>query len=253
VQIDPRISMLIMLVVAVLGAVASASAQLTDLFGAGDAKLIVSGAGFALTVLSPIAAILHGLSSPAPGPLISQAPQNPGPSLKIMLVILAAGVLLLAGPALAQTRKPLTGDPTKDIPNIFNQGQPQKPSQNPLDELAAKIAKLSLADFQYAAALAHATNNTVTASCWDEWVKLVTAQQSPLKDAQGNVLEEPPVHLATDIERLSEMIRQMQPNSELSVACAPMAQAAQKDVGVLIGAVLSGGAMGLFKLPFAIP
>jgi hypothetical protein len=32
-----------------------------------------------------------------------------------------------------------------------------------------------------------------------------------------------------------------------------MAQAAQKDVGVLIGAVLSGGAMGLFKLPFAIP
>jgi hypothetical protein len=32
-----------------------------------------------------------------------------------------------------------------------------------------------------------------------------------------------------------------------------MATTAQKDAATLIGAVLSGGAMGLFKLPFAIP
>ena len=167
----------------------------------------------------------------------------------IVLFALALAALLVAGAdAFAQAKKP-TPDPIKDL---FPQPQQHAP-QNPLDELAAKIAKLSLADFQYAAALAHATGNTVTMTCWDEWVKLISAQQSPLKDAQGNPLEEPPIHLATDIERLSEMIRQMQPNSELSVACAPMAQAAQKDVGVLIGAVLSGGAMGLFKLPFALP
>jgi len=168
-------------------------------------------------------------------------------SAAVLFAVLAA-LLIAGGDAFAQARKP-TGDPIKDL---FPQPQQHAPG-NPLDELAARIAKLSLADFQYAAALAHATGNTVTMTCWDEWVKLISAQQSPLKDAQGNVLEEPPVHLATDIERLSEMIRQMQPNSELSVACAPMAQAAQKDVGVLIGAVLSGGAMGLFKLPFAIP
>jgi hypothetical protein len=165
------------------------------------------------------------------------------------LLALALGALLLFGAdAFAQAKKP-TGDPIKDL---FPQPQQHQPV-NPLDDLAKRIAALSLDDFKYAAALAHATGNTVTMACWDEWVKLISAQQSPLKDAQGNPLEEPPVHLATDIERLSEMIRQMQPNSELSVACAPMAQAAQKDVGVLIGAVLSGGAMGLFKLPFAIP
>jgi hypothetical protein len=32
-----------------------------------------------------------------------------------------------------------------------------------------------------------------------------------------------------------------------------MASAAQKDAATLIGAVLSGGALGMFKLPFAIP
>jgi hypothetical protein len=167
----------------------------------------------------------------------------------VVLFALALAALLVAGAGAFAQAKKATGDPIKDL---FPQPQQHAP-QNPLDELAARIGKLSLADFQYAAALAHATGNTVTMTCWDEWVKLISAQQSPLKDAQGNPLEEPPIHLATDIERLSEMIRQMQPNSELSVACAPMAQAAQKDVGVLIGAVLSGGAMGLFKLPFAIP
>ena len=171
-------------------------------------------------------------------------------SAVVLFAVALAALLIVSGDAFAQARKP-TGDPIKDL---FPQPQPQQHAPgNPLDELAARIAKLSLADFQYAAALAHATGNTVTMTCWDEWVKLISAQQSPLKDAQGNPLEEPAVHLATDIERLSEMIRQMQPNSELSVACAPMAQTAQKDVGVLIGAVLSGGAMGLFKLPFAIP
>jgi hypothetical protein len=170
-----------------------------------------------------------------------------------LLAILAALALFAAGQAAAQERHPvpLTGDPVRDIGNAIK--PPAAPARNPLDEIAQKIAKLSLADFKYAAALAHATNNNVTMGCWDEWVKLISAQQQPLTDTAGAPLAEPPVHLATDIERLSELIRQMQPNSELSIACAPMAQAAQKDVGTLIGATLSGGALGLFKLPLAIP
>jgi hypothetical protein len=138
-----------------------------------------------------------------------------------LLVLVAAAMisalaLTWAAPAHAQQRQPFkpTGDLAKDIAS--RQGAPA--DTNPLDELAAKIRKLSLDDFKYAAALAHATGNTVTAPCWDEWVKLLTAQQQPL-----------------------------------SVACAPMATTAQKDAATLIGAVLSGGAMGLFKLPFAIP
>ena len=179
---------------------------------------------------------------------------QPARTAKLAAVLLAfalGALLFVGGNAFAQrNRDEARPAPAIQLPIPI---PPKQPETNPLDELARKIAALSLDDFKYAAALAHATNNTVTQACWDEWVKLISAQQSPLKDAQGNPLTEPDVHLASDVERLSEMIRQMQPNSELSVACAPMAQAAQKDVGVLIGAILSGGAMGLFKLPFAIP
>jgi hypothetical protein len=176
--------------------------------------------------------------------------------LPVVLVTAAVGVLGWAGPADAQVRTPAkpTGNPIVDIGNAIAGGKPQAGAQaNPLDELAAKIKKLSLDDFKYAAALAHATGNNVTAPCWDVWVKLLTAQQQPLNGPDGQPLLEPDPHLATDVERLSEMIHQLLPNSELSVACAPMASAAQKDAGTLIGAVLNGGALGLFKLPFAIP
>jgi hypothetical protein len=179
--------------------------------------------------------------------------------IALFAVALAALALGWASPAGAQNRPPakpaLTGDPIRDIGNAVAPGGAPRggtPS-SPLDELAAKIRKLSLDDFKYAAALAHATGNAVTAPCWDEWVKLLTAQQQPLNGADGQPLKEPDPHLATDIERLSEMVAQLQPRSELSVACAPMATTAQKDAATLIGAVLSGGAMGLFKLPFAIP
>jgi hypothetical protein len=165
---------------------------------------------------------------------------------------LCALALGWAAPAQAQSR--LTGNPLRDIGNAASQGnQKSLASPSALDELAGKIKKLSLDDFKYAAALAHATGNTVTAPCWDVWVKLLTAQQQPLNGPDGQPLAEPDPHLATDVERLSEMIHQLLPNSELSVACAPMASAAQKDAGTLIGAVLNGGALGLFKLPFAIP
>jgi hypothetical protein len=165
---------------------------------------------------------------------------------------LCALALGWAAPAQAQSR--LTGNPLRDIGNAASQGnQKSLASPSALDELAGKIRKLSLDDFKYAAALAHATGNTVTAPCWDVWVKLLTAQQQPLNGPDGQPLHEPDPHLATDVERLSEMIHQLLPNSELSVACAPMASAAQKDAGTLIGAVLNGGALGLFKLPFAIP
>jgi hypothetical protein len=252
-QIDPKVSMWIMIAMAVMGVLAASGAQLTELFGTGVAQKIVTADGLTLAIVGAVAGVLHGYSSPVPGPLVNPPllppVPNPREPLKIVLLALAVSALmLLGGDAFAQSRK---APPDGAFPSVFQ--PPAPPQRNPLDELAQKIARLSLDDFKYAAALAHATNNTVTMACWDEWVKLISSQQAPLKDPQGNDLTEPPVHIATDIERLSEMIRQMQPNSELSVACAPMAQAAQKDVGVLIGAVLSGGAMGLFKLPFAIP
>jgi hypothetical protein len=120
---------------------------------------------------------------------------------------------------------------------------------NPLANLTDDVIAKLLADFTYAAARAHATNNTVTAPCWDTWVKLLTAQSAPLKDAAGNALTKPDPHAVTDAELASELINQLQPNSDLSIACAPTLQASQRNIATLVGAVLSGGALGLFKLP----
>jgi hypothetical protein len=176
----------------------------------------------------------------------------PAASLILLVIGLSALASGWASPVRAQAR--LTGNPLRDIGTAVTQGNQKSAGQaNPLDDLAAKIKKLSLDDFKYAAALAHATGNSVTAPCWDVWVKLLTAQQQPLDGPDGQPLKAPDPHLATDIELLSEIIRQLQPNSELSVGCAPMGSAAQKDAATLIGAVLSGGALGMFKLPFAIP
>jgi hypothetical protein len=176
------------------------------------------------------------------------------------LPLLVAAALLTCASAQAQTvaatqrKPPLTGDPVRDIGDALKPHEAAE-TRNPLDLVGEKLGALSLAEFKYAAARAHASGNNVTENCWNEWVKLITIWQQPLLDGSGQPVTKPSdgPHLATDIERLSEIIRQLQPNSELSIACAPMAQAAQKDVGTLIGATLSGGALGLFKLPFAIP
>jgi hypothetical protein len=122
-----------------------------------------------------------------------------------------------------------------------------------LEQLQQKLAALSLDDFKYALALSISTKNTVTQPCWQAWVDLISQQQAPLKDAAGNALTEPTPHIFTDVEKLAELVNELQPNSPISTGCAPMAMAAQKDIGNLIGAVVSGGALGLVKLPFAIP
>lgn len=175
----------------------------------------------------------------------------------VLALSMAALALAWAAPAYAQqgnrgmpaARATPTGDPFKDIGNAIRGGQQQAGEVDPMKDLADKIARLSLADFTYAAALAHATGNKVSAPCWDAWVTFLSAQQQPLKDAAGNVLSEPDPHIFTSIERLSEAMRQLQPDSDISIGCSSLASAVKKDAATLIGAVLSGGALGLFKLP----
>ena len=67
-QIDTKISMYLNIALAVLGALAASSAQLTTLFGQGEAQAIISLCGLFVGVLGAINAGLHGYSSPAPGP-----------------------------------------------------------------------------------------------------------------------------------------------------------------------------------------
>jgi hypothetical protein len=259
--IDAKTSMIINIVAAILTGVAAGAVSFKGLVAPDTAAQITGWSAIFAFVISCVNVGLHGYSSPGAGPMV---PPLPPPAGKIAAWLLAIGLSALAAgwssPARAQASNrqaplhaaPLTGDPIRDIGNAIGG---QKPAAlNEPEDIAAKIRALSLPDFKYAAALAHATGNAVSAPCWDMWVKLITAQQQPLTDpATGQPMAEPDPHLFTSIERLSEAIHQLLPESDLSVACAPLAQAAKKDVGVLIGSVLSGSALSLFKLPIPIP
>lgn len=63
------------------------------------------------------------------------------------------------------------------------------------------------------------------------------------------ILQRPDPDLVTSVEYVSEAVQLLQSNSPISLACAPMAQAVGKDFTTLAGQLLSGGALGLFKLP----
>jgi hypothetical protein len=156
-------------------------------------------------------------------------------------------------PAAAATVKPPLCDPLNLIPGCRNPdgtiNQKSSVQGNPFESLSDDLLKKILADVTYAQALAKASNNKVTQPCWDAWVTLVTAQTQPVKDGQGNPLPVPDPHFFVAAERASEFINQIQPNSDLNIGCGAALNASKMAIGQLISAVLSGGALGLFKLP----
>jgi hypothetical protein len=163
----------------------------------------------------------------------------------------------LAAPAQAQSRPPAprpTGNPIVDIGNaIAGQKQQATVSRNAdTEDLVGKLGKLALPDFEFALAMSKATNNVVSTPCWQAWVDLLTAQQKPLLGADGQPLAEPDPHLATSVEKISELLAALRPDSTLSTGCAALAGAAGKDAATLIQGILGGGALGLFKLPIPI-
>ncbi|HEY6258439.1 MAG TPA: hypothetical protein VIY51_21870, partial [Xanthobacteraceae bacterium] len=205
---------------------------------------------------SGVLTALHGFSSGNSGPLVGAPPfASPKAVVALLGVGLAAAALGFASPASAQsTSRPkpaLTGDPIRDLGNAVKSGQQQSASRanETTADLVGKLNKLALPDFEYALAMAKATNNVVSAPCWQAWVDMLTAQQKPLTDAAGQALTEPDPHLITNIERVSELLAALRPDSPLSTSCAALAGAANRDVATLIGGILSGGALGLFKLP----
>jgi hypothetical protein len=182
-------------------------------------------------------------------------------------VLILAALLLAVAPAAAQQQKraapvadalaalprPPLCDPLNLIPGCRNAdgsvNQKSSVQGNPFDTLADDVLKKILADVTYAKALAKAASNDVTLPCWTAWVDLVTSQTAPLKDDAGNALAMPDPHFFVAAERASQFINQIQPNSKLYIGCSAALNQSRMAIGQLISAVLSGGALGLFKLP----
>jgi len=77
----------------------------------------------------------------------------------------------------------------------------------------------------------------------------VTAETKPVTDDGGNALTEPSPHFFTAAERASKFINQLYPNSSLNIGCGAPLNQSKLAVGQMVGAVLSGGALGLFTIP----
>lgn len=113
------------------------------------------------------------------------------------------------------------------------------------DAILAKI----LPDLRYAAALSKQNNNKVTQPCLAAVLRLVDSWQVEVKDDAGKVLALPEPHVITFIEKQSQLLRQLQPDSDVSLGCSSMAQALKKDILSLVGGIMSGGVLGVLKLP----
>lgn len=233
--IDPKITFWLGVLTTVFIGISSGTIHLTNMIPETWIPTVTAWSAFFAFMNSAFLTAAAGFSSSARGP-IAKLIDPP----KAVVAILAIGMSVLAfgwaTPADAQENRAGRLPP---LINPLNQNKPQRLT-SPQD-IAAAIDKLFLPDFQYASALAHATGNKVTAPCWDAWVKLIQARQQQLTGPDGQPLIKPDPHLVTDLELLSEMLRQLQPDSDISVGCGAMASATTKDIGTFVNTILTGG------------
>lgn len=175
-------------------------------------------------------------------------------SVLLALVITALLHVFTPGRAEAQTRIQ-QGAQRNDVnrPGGIQAVSPLAPASDSFDLGGSKISDAILGkimpDLRYAAALSKQNNNKITQPCLSAVLALADSWNVEVKDDKGNVLPLPNPHVITFLEKQSQLLRQLQPDSDISLGCSGMAQALRKDVASLVGAILSGGALGIFKLP----
>lgn len=176
--------------------------------------------------------------------------------MKRIILILAA--LLIATPALAQRADDMarTTAAKKGLPiplpiDPLGLNKSAGATGNPLlDIIGAFDTKLE-PDLTVALAMATNTKNDLTMKCWAVWLDQIHARQNAMKDAQGNPITMPDPHILTDFERIMEIRAALDPSGPFSQACLPIALRIQMDIQQMLGAVATGGILGLAK--FTIP
>jgi len=99
-----------------------------------------------------------------------------------------------------------------------------------------------LPDLQYALLLAKATNNNITAICYQAWIEMIQVRATAVKSQDGTDIPIPDPHLLTDFERMVELRNALQPDSKFMTSCSPVANLIKQDVISFMGKVISGGA-----------
>lgn len=170
-QIDPKLSYWLNVILGILVAVSLGTISFSDFLDPITAKKLASAAAVAAFVLN---IVLHGYSSPAAGPGIVLPP--PSAKLTLALAVISLGLLALGAPAQAQSKPPKLPDPLHLL-----QGNPPSatPITTPLDfaavgvelQKAAKdLVDKGIADLTAASTDAKNRGDKIAQPCWDAQV-----------------------------------------------------------------------------------
>lgn len=243
--IDPKWTMYLGLLVAIEQAIGHGTVSLTNLVPADWAPYITSWCNFLAFVGTSIMTYQAAVSSPTAGPAINTPIAPTSTVVKILLVAFALSAFLATGSAQAQTPR-LTGNIVRDIQTAKGgASEGSVLTGNPSKDLIALYGKLqavSLVDLKYALNIANKKNNLAAGQCWTAIITQIEQDQTANLDANGQPLPTPDPHLFTDVERLSDVINSLGPNSPLMVGCGSFANQAKMNVLQLISTIMAGGA-----------
>jgi len=107
---------------------------------------------------------------------------------------------------------------------------------NLIQNLLKKLQNVTLADLQYADALALSHNNQISHACFSAWIGYLEAEQKAVTGPDGKPISQPTPSLFSDLEHGLDLMHALQPTSAISVACAPFINDA-KSLGISIGGV----------------
>ncbi len=166
---------------------------------------------------------------------------------KILLVTFVCSAFLPGAPAMAQAKLNLPIDPLH-----LNGTKTTGNASADMQALWQKIVASSLADLNYAAAMAKQANTAtsqVRLQCLNAIITLnEQASGASLKNADGTPMAKPDPHLFTDVESLAEVVDNLSPQGPLFVGCSGAAQLAKTNVLSFVNAVVTGAA-GFAAMP----
>ena len=248
-KMDPEISIWLNVAYAILTGITAPALQAA---GIAHASQVV---GIAALIAMPLNIILHAFSSATPGPLAE--PDRPAPPMppvagKMMLLLVACLLvvaLMFGGPGAADAG-PLPHAPRpKHMKTWWHPPRP-KAIVTP-DQIIAKVLNWATtdgdADLAAAILVAKANNDNVTLPCW-------LALQTFVKgvEALPAVDKLPKLHLALDVEILTDLMIALQPNAPTVTQCQALANFQKMSAINMVTGIVTG-ALSLGKLAPILP
>ncbi|MHB8885796.1 MAG: hypothetical protein ACYC5H_12115 [Methylovirgula sp.] len=247
-KMDPEISIWLNIAYTILTGITAPALQAA---GIAHASQVV---GIAALIAMPLNIILHAFSSAAPGPLAKQdrPPPMPPRADKMMLFLVACllGVALTFGSPEAAKAGLLPHAPHPKQMKIWWHPPRPKALVTP-DQIIAKVLNWATtdgdADLAAAILVAKANNDNVTLPCW-------MALQTFVKgvEALPAVDKLPKLHLAVDVEILTDLMIALQPNAPTVTQCQALANFQKMSAINMVTGIVTG-ALSLGKLAPIIP